>query len=139
MESSEAMPLPVILMIAGFFTVIVIIAVTVATVSTRSYRPIAQEMARAERLRPGGLRIQGRVTAWARYRGGTEEAPRMRLRVRFPFHGSAHDAELVVCIDRAFLAGFAPGSSIHLLVDPEEPGQVAVDRETSPVELPRSW
>lgn len=139
MENSDAMPLPVILMIAGFFTVIVIIAVVVTVVSTRNYRPIAQEKERAERLVTSGLRVEGRVTAWARYQAGTEEAQAMRLRVRFPFRGTAHDAELVVRIDRGLIAGFSPGSSVHLLVDPADPDQVAVDRGGSAVELPRSW
>ncbi|MEV7230774.1 hypothetical protein AB0M79_27690 [Polymorphospora sp. NPDC051019] len=62
-----------------------------------------------------------------------------RRRAQFPLHGSPHDAELVVHIDRGFLAGFSPGSSIHLLVDPENPEQVAVDCSANAVELPRSW
>lgn len=139
MESSDAMPLPMVLMIVGFFTVIAVIAVTVATVSARGHRPIAQEQVKAERLAADGLRVEGRVTAWMRGPGGDEDALRLRLRVRFAFNGSAHEAELMTRVDRGLLLRFAPGSSIHLLVDPEEPDQVAVDRETSPVGLPRSW
>lgn len=139
MENSDAMPLPMILMIVSFFALVVAIAIVVSIASTRNHRPIAQERERAKRLATGGLRIEGRVTAWATYRGGTEEAPSMRLRVQFPFSTSQHDAELVTCIDRGLLTGFAPGSRIHLLVDPENPDQVAVDRSANAVELPRSW
>ena len=63
----------------------------------------------------------------------------MRLRVRFPLHGATHEAELVTRVDRGLLSRFTPGSTIHLLVDPEDPDQVALDRSASVVELPRSW
>jgi len=133
------MPLPVILMIVSFFALVVAIAIVVSVASTRSYRPIAQERERSERLATTGLRVEGRVTAWAAYRGGTEETPSMRLRVQFRLSTSQHDAELVTRIDRGLLTGFAPGSSIHLLVDLEDPDQVAIDRGANAVELPRSW
>lgn len=138
MENADAMPLPAILAIAGFFTVIVAIAVVVARALARSYRPVGEERSRADRLQVNGVRVEASVTAWAKHPGGGEEAPAMRLHARFPFRGSSHDAELVVRIDRALVAGFSPGSTVHLLVDPADPGDVAIDRSRSPVELPRS-
>ena len=68
MENSDAMPLPMILMIVSFFALVVAIAIVVSIASTRNHRPIAQERERAKRLATGGLRIEGRVTAWATYR-----------------------------------------------------------------------
>lgn len=85
-----------------------------------------------------GLRVEGTVIAWAKHPGGDESAPSMRLHVGFPVEGAQHEAELVVCIDRGLLTDFSPGASIHLLADPADLSQVAVDRARNAVELPRS-
>lgn len=139
MANSTVMPLPIILLLVGFFALVVAIAIVVTIATNRSYRPIAQERALAERLGPDGLRVKGTVSAWTRHPGGSDVTTAVRLRVRFPLHGTTHEVELVTSIDRELLSGFTPGSTIHLLVDPEAPDQVAVDRRASVVNLPRSW
>src|SRR5699024_3229769 len=90
---------------------------------TVRYRPIAQERSLAERLGPDGRRVKGTVSAWTRHPGGSDVTTAVRLRVRFPLHGTTHEVELVTSIDRELLSGFTPGSTIHLLVDPEAPDQ----------------
>jgi len=137
MENTDAMPAFLIWSIVAFFGVITVIAVLVARTFSRYHRPVAEEQARAARLASTGLRVQGTVTAWATHPGGGENARSVRLQVAFPHDGSLLDAELVVTIDRGLIAGFAPGNVIHLLVDPEDPSQVAVDRTASIVEVPR--
>ena len=139
MDNSEAMPAFLVWSIVGFFAVIVVIAVLVTRTFSRYHRPIAEERARAARLASDGLRVEGTIAAWAKHPGGDESSPSMRLRVSYRVDQIAHESDLVATIDRGLLTDFAPGKSIHLLVDPADSSQIAIDRERSPMEVPRSW
>ncbi|MFJ2620640.1 hypothetical protein [Glutamicibacter sp. NPDC087344] len=137
MENTDAMPPFLMWSIIGFFAVIVVIAILVARAFDRMHRPVAEEQSRAERLAGAGLRVEGTVVSWARHPGGDDTAPNLRLLVQFLLDEVPHQAELVAGIDRGLLSGFSPGSGVFLLVDPKDPGRVAIDRSRSFVKIPR--
>lgn len=139
MENGDAMPPQMIYLIVGFFTVVVIIAITVTIVSTRAHRPFREEEARAKDLAVRGHHIMGRVIAWKKLPGGSESTQGVLIKASFILNNVEHETELPIHVDRGLLNRIAPGSHLHLLVDPDDPAQVAVDRARSPVEVPDGW
>lgn len=122
----------------GAFFTILIIAVALAVIGfLLRQRPFREERARALSLATAGTRTPALVRAWSR-ESATEKASNLRLTVSFAAHGVEREVEVPVRVDKDLIIGFAPGTTIHLLIDPADPARVCVDRSLSPVEVPRS-
>lgn len=108
--------------------------------STRlQQRPYREEAALAKHLASTGTKATGRVTAWERQLGGVVGEVDFRITIEFEVIGENRETSVFVRVEDEVVARFSPGSTVHVLVDPAKPDCIAIDRELSPVSVPRSW
>jgi len=130
--SKDGVPSYSLWLVAGF-----IVLFTVLTL--KNLLPDAEEKL-ARRLAAGGTAqsVMGKVMEMRR-RGSLETTTHrysyVTLIVDMEAEGATRSVSLRVKIEEGLLPGFASGKHIHLLYDPADPANVAIDREKNPVSI----
>lgn len=104
----------------------------------KMYAPFVAERERAAALAGSGYEVEASVRAWESGGGSDRNGvDGFHLTVGFELYGRDHEVRFPVWIDDRLAVGFAPGSTVPLLVDRTDPRLVAIDRRKATVEIPR--
>lgn len=122
-----------------FFAFLILVVAVVSLASTTLRRAFIEERDRAMRLARVGARAGGVVQEWARGLGGIAGESDLKLTIALNTDGMRWDVVLYVRVERELVASFRPGKTVHVLYDPHDPSQVAIDRDLSPVSIPSTW
>ncbi|MDX3905807.1 MAG: DUF3592 domain-containing protein [Pigmentiphaga sp.] len=117
--------------------VTVAVAGTVIFYTVRSGAVYNQEEARWLRLAERGVSAEATVMTLKRGRVGRTYDMGMDMTVRYVDTAQQpQEATLRAYIAEELIANFAPGKHIHIVLDPADPAQIAVDRRRTPTVLP---
>ncbi|MDF1488584.1 DUF3592 domain-containing protein [Tessaracoccus caeni] len=121
----------VVFVVAGTLVLFLVVGVSQAG------KPFEQEKDLAASLADKGDRAEARVVAWRRVSGGSEDENALKLTLAIDAEAMRWEIVVPVRVEKELVSRFSPGHIVHVLYDPTDPSLVAVDRERSPVSIPR--